>query len=248
MPAESGYGMPAENGYSPAANGYGQEQYQNHSADGTSSEDYAANTEAFEDEDHGSVPSDDPYASHESASSPFAKESDSPFGDNPFAEEEDENGSMSVSQFLNCLESNQSEQVGKRKTAADNQRAYTRARAPRANNSEPYAKEATQGIYATENAADGDGAYAQQGQRRVDPRTMGHGRGAAPVSNAYGGTQNGGTAHGGNAYGGAQNGGGYRPNGVSSYERATERFKDAGYSYGLPQGFNLYKNDVDNDE
>ncbi len=49
-------------------------------------------------------------------------------------------------------------------------------------------------------------------------------------------------------YGGAQNGGGYRPKGVSSYERATEKFKDAGYSYGLPQGFNLYQDDVDNDE
>ena len=247
MPAESGYGMPAENGYSPAANGYGQEQYQNHSANGTNSEHDIAETGSFEDEDHGSVPSE-PYASYESASSPFAKESDSPFGDNPFAEEEDENGSMSVSQFLNCLESNQSEQVGKPKAAAGNQRAYTQARAPRANNSEPYAKEATQDIYAAANAVDGDGAYAQQGQRRVDPRTMGHGRGAAPVGNAYGGAQNGGSAQGGAINGGAQNGGGYRPKGVSSYERATEKFKDAGYSYGLPQGFNLYKDDVDNDE
>ncbi|MGN8851893.1 UvrD-helicase domain-containing protein [Anaerobiospirillum succiniciproducens] len=262
MPAESGYGMPAENGYSPAANGYGQEQYQNHSANGTNSEHCAVETVSFEDEDHGSVPSE-PYASYESASSPFAKESDSPFGANPFAEEEDENGSMSVSQFLNCLESNQSEQVGKRKTAADNQRSYSRAPAPRANNSDPYANEATHGIYAATNAADGDGAYAQQGQRRVDTRAMGQGRGAAPVSNAYGGTsqggtahggainggaQNGGTAHGGAVNGGAQNGGGYRPNGVSSYELATEKFKDAGYSYGLPQGFNLYQDDVDNDE
>lgn len=245
--AESGYGMPAEKGYNQAANGYGQEQYQNHSADGTNSEHCAAETVAFEDEDHGSEPSE-PYDSYESASSPFAKESDSPFGANPFAEEEDENGSMSVSQFLNCLESNQSEQVGKPKAAADNQIAYSRARAPRANNSEPYAKEATQDIYAATNAVDGDGAYAQQGQRIVDPRAFGHGRGAAPVSNDYGGTQNGGTEHGDAAHGGAQNGGGYRPKGVSSYERATEKFKDAGYSYGLPQGFNLYQDDVDNDE